>query len=53
MNVHPSHVTRISDASSFDEICIYCGATDQAPGGWGDLAYPCLYPNGKKEEQED
>ena len=23
------HVTRFSDASTFDEICIKCGATDQ------------------------
>jgi len=38
---HPSHKTRISDASSFDEICVYCGATDEVPGGWGQLAYPC------------
>lgn len=38
---HPSHVTRISDASTFDEICVNCGATDQVPGGWGSLAKPC------------
>lgn len=39
---HPSHRTRISlDASSYDEICTKCGATDQVPGGWGALAYPC------------
>lgn len=25
---HSSHKTRISDSSLFDEICIYCGATD-------------------------
>jgi hypothetical protein len=37
---HPSHVTRISDASSFDEICVNCGATDRL-GSWGDLAKPC------------
>jgi hypothetical protein len=41
---HPSHVTRFSDASSFDEICVNCGATDQVPGGWGRLAYPCPNP---------
>lgn len=28
------------DASSYDEICEKCGATDYI-GGWGDLAYPC------------
>jgi hypothetical protein len=38
---HPSHVTRPSDASSFDEICINCGARDSAGGGWGSLRYPC------------
>lgn len=38
---HPSHVTRISmDASSYDEICVNCGATDHI-GGWGALAKPC------------
>jgi hypothetical protein len=41
---HPSHVTRFSDASSFDEICVNCGATDQVPGGWGRLAHPCPNP---------
>jgi len=40
--VHSSHKTRISmDASTYDEICVYCGATDVAGGGWGRLAYPC------------
>jgi len=29
------------DASTYDEICVYCGATDVAGGGWGRLAYPC------------
>ena len=42
--MHPSHVTRFSDASTFDEICVNCGATDEAPGGWGRLAYPCPNP---------
>jgi hypothetical protein len=41
---HPSHVTRFSDASTFDEICVNCGATDEVPGGWGQLAYPCPHP---------
>lgn len=47
---HPSHKTRFSDASTFDEICVLCGATDQVPGGWGQLAYPC--PEAKKKEEE-
>lgn len=47
---HPSHKTRFSwDASTYDEICIYCGATDQVPGGWGQLAEPC--PKATKEEK--
>lgn len=40
--LHPSHKTRISvDASTWDEICIYCGHTDISGGGWGRLAEPC------------
>lgn len=50
--LHPSHVTRYSDASSFDEICINCGAHDEVPGGWGNLALPCSNPQPKKEETE-
>jgi hypothetical protein len=43
--LHPSHVTRISfGASSFDEICVNCGATDFI-GGWGNLAKPCRPKN--------
>lgn len=39
---HASHVTRVSmGASSFDEICTLCGATDRAGGGWGRLRLPC------------
>lgn len=42
---HPSHKTRFSwDASTFDEICTICGATDEVPGGWGQLAEPCSGP---------
>jgi len=44
--VHPSHVTRMSDASTFDEICVNCGFHDQVPGGLGDLVKPC--PNAPK-----
>jgi len=46
-SVHPSHVTRESDASTFDEICVNCGATDEVPGGPGQLAFPCSKPVGK------
>ena len=45
---HPSHVLRFSmDASTFDEICVNCGAHDEVPGGWGRLAEPC--PNAPSE----
>lgn len=30
---HPTHETRFSDASTFDEICVNCGATDSYGGG--------------------
>jgi len=41
MGVHPSHQTRISmGASTYDEICDLCGATDEL-GSWGRLAEPC------------
>lgn len=38
---HPSHVIRMSDASTYDVICVNCRNTDQVPGGWGELRYPC------------
>jgi hypothetical protein len=41
---HDSHNVRSSDASSFDVICINCGATDSAGDGWGDLRFPCKKP---------
>lgn len=41
MMKHPSHKTRFSDSSFYDEVCVNCGATDRVPGGWGDLAKPC------------
>lgn len=41
-SLHPSHVTRVSiDSSSYDEVCINCGATDMVIGGWGQLRFPC------------
>lgn len=39
--LHPSHKTRYSDSSYYDEVCVYCGETDRVPGGWGNLKYPC------------
>ena len=48
---HPSHKTRFSmDASSWDEICIYCGHTDRAGGGWGKLADPCIATPEEREQ---
>lgn len=38
---HSSHVTRSSDASSYDFRCINCGATDEAGVGWGRLRFSC------------
>ena len=36
---HPSHVTRFSDSSFYDEICVLCGTTD-GPGGLLEVACP-------------
>lgn len=44
---HSSHVTRMSDASTYDEVCVNCGACDEVPGGWGRLAHPCPKPVGQ------
>lgn len=45
-SLHPSHVTRFTfDASTYDNICVNCGATDEVPGGWGELAKPCPSPD--------
>lgn len=47
---HPSHETRFSfDASTYDEICVKCGARDHL-GGWGKLAEPC--PAESKSDKE-
>ncbi len=50
--VHSSHVTRFSDASTFDEICVNCGATDRR--GDESLNYPCpkSVENGGMTEEE-
>ena len=44
MSDHPSHITRMSDSSFYDEKCVLCGGTD----GSGDhsLLLPC--PEGRK-----
>jgi hypothetical protein len=43
---HPSHRTRISfEFTSYDEICMLCGAHDEGDHGWGDLRNPCTASN--------
>lgn len=50
---HPSHETRFSmDASTYDEVCVNCGATDKVPGGWGLLAEPCAAVESKSPVSE-
>jgi len=50
--LHPSHETRVSmGASSYDEICIYCGRTDIVIGGLAKLAEPC--PNFAKRQEAE
>lgn len=49
---HPTHETRISDASSFDEICVLCGATDRLNAGWGWLRVPCRAKIPKSEPMQ-
>ena len=47
MKTHDSHKTRYSDSSIYDEVCIYCGATDAR--GSDKLEKPCPNSNGKPE----
>lgn len=49
--IHSSHRTRFSNASTFDTICIKCGATDHVPGGDGDLEYPCPHPESPRDDE--
>lgn len=51
--VHDSHIVRFSDASTFDEVCINCGAHDEVPGGWGLLALSCPVPKDKRLTLEE
>lgn len=39
---HPSHATRISDSSLYDEVCTNCGVTDA--DGMAKLNAPCRSP---------
>jgi len=39
MSENYAHVTRFSDASTFDEICVKCGATDAC----GPIDGACAY----------
>lgn len=45
---HPSHSTRISDSSLYDEVCNNCGANDGRLGG-DSLDRPCRTPLVKVE----
>jgi hypothetical protein len=49
MEVHGSHVTRMSDATTFDEICVNCGASDDPTnlGKTNTLDKPCTNPVGQ------
>jgi len=38
---HPTHKTRFSDSSLYDEVCERCGAIDITGGGWHSLSEPC------------
>jgi hypothetical protein len=38
--MHPSHVTRFSDSSLYDYVCVNCGAHDSTQG-WEQLEQPC------------
>ena len=44
---HPTHKTRYSDSSQYDEVCEYCGTTD---GHNGRLEEPCLGHYVKREK---
>lgn len=49
---HQSHETRFSmGASSWDGICVFCGRTDIAGGGWGLLAKPCPATEQQRNER--
>lgn len=39
--VHPTHKTRFSDSSFYDEVCTLCGVTDT--DGMADLSKPCSH----------
>jgi hypothetical protein len=44
--MHPTHRTRYSDASTFDEICVLCGVTDTS----NDQNEPCTYRHVSKPQ---
>lgn len=45
------HITRISDASTYDEICVKCGAHDWT-GTLGALRRPCLVSDEEYERRQ-
>lgn len=50
MYVHPSHITRFSDSSLYDEKCVNCGATDAYSG---TLDRPCSSPGDPYKTEEE
>jgi hypothetical protein len=44
---HPTHKTRYSDSSLYDEVCTLCGVTDY--NGMKELDKPC---KAQKEQNE-
>lgn len=59
MAVHSTHRTRFSDATTFDEICELCRATDNPLGmrgdieGDGQLALPCPASDEERREYDE
>ena len=50
--LHESHITRFSDSSLYDFVCVNCGHTDITGSGWGRLAYPCTKAVSAPKEKE-
>ena len=53
MSIHYTHRTRFSfDASTYDEICELCGATDGIMT-FGQLAYECPASDEKRQKYDE
>lgn len=54
--MHPSHRTRYSDSSLYDEVCVLCGATDSPHhrvNGIQALKAPCSAPDEERKEYDE